>query len=216
MLAEGGTREYPKVFTPIVGHGGGNKLQSTFDTNQWYTIEISINTKDPAHENKQTMSLGYKVRGTNEYTQKFLGYLDSDTTTEGVQPLEAFKGFKIGMNSRSQTVTAYVDNVKAEIVKPGFEVVDVNNSTNTYTFSGTTPINLNYVTNASAASKVIIAQYDNTGRLISATPQAVAATGRDTVTVTPVANANLIKLMILDMESAVPYAKVFKLTKSGN
>ena len=210
----------PTMLAPVYAHTGSNNAQYTFTPEKWYTIEISINTKDPAHENKQTMTLRYKDRGTNTYLQEYVGYLDTDTTndTSGdvIDALTTFNGFDIALLTvKNEDTETYIDNVKAEILSPGFEVVDVNNSTNTYTFSGTTPINLNYVTNASAASKVIIAQYDNTGRLISATPQAVAATGRDTVTVTPVANANLIKLMILDMESAVPYAKVFKLTKSN-
>ena len=211
----------PTMLAPVFAHTGSNNAQYTFTPEKWYTIEISINTKDPAHENKQTMTLRYKERGTNTYLQEYVGYLDTDTTndTSGdvIDALTTFNGFDIALLTLKNADTeTYIDNVKAEIVKPGFEVVDVNNSTNTYTFRDTTPINLNYVTNASAASKVVIAQYAEGGRMIDATTQDVAATGRDTVTVTPVANANLIKLMILDMESAVPYAKVFKLTKSGN
>lgn len=186
-----------------------------------YHFEYTIVPSNPAHGNKQTLTvnvtspdnaLTHSWQTSDRFDQyKETFYLDADRGTDGEQKFDSLSRFYFTNYFTSADGT--IDNVKVEVIKPGFEVVDVNNQGNTYTFSGNDDINLNYVTNASAASKVIIAQYDNTGRLISATPQAVAATGRDTVTVTPVANANLIKLMILDMSTAAPYAKVFKLTK---
>ena len=188
-----------------------------------YHVEYIIKVSDPEYGNKQTVTV--KVADDNGQAGNHNGsgkdsafietyYLDLDPDTEAVDKFTSLNSFMLKSYYGGEKNVDF-DNVKVEVIKPGFEVKDVDNQGNTYTFRDTTPIDLNYVTNASAASKVIIAQYDNTGRLISATPQAVAATGRDTVTVTPVANANLIKLMILDMESAVPYAKVFKLTKSN-
>ena len=205
------------TFNPVYGHNGGNEAQNTFIPGKWYTIELSINTKNEEHGNKQTLSLKYKERGAATYTQEYLSYFDADATTIGddkIDALSVFNGFDIGVTLVNPTTSdaVYIDNVKAEIVKPGFEVVGVENSTNTWTF-GNDDITLNYVVDASADSKVIIAQYAEGGRMISAATEDVDATGRDTVTVTPETNANTIKVMVLDMSNALPYTKAFVMTR---
>ena len=204
------------TFNPVYGHNGGNEAQNTFIPGKWYTIELSINTKNAEHGNKQTLSLKYKERGTNTYTQEYLSYYDADATTIGddkIDALSVFNGFDIGVTlvNPATSDAVYIDNVKAEVVKPGFEVVGVANTGNTYTFNGNDDITLNYVVDASAASKVIIAQYGADKRMIDATTENVSAT--DTVTVTPNPSAKTIKVMVLDMSNALPYTKAFVMTR---
>ncbi|MDD6564334.1 MAG: hypothetical protein PUF08_04560 [Clostridiales bacterium] len=189
-----------------------------------YHFEYTIVPSNPAHGNKQTLTvkvtspdnaLTHSWQTTDRFSQyKETFYMDADRDTDGEQKFDSLSRFYF--TNYYTTPDGTIDNVKVEVIKPGFEVKDVDNQGNTYTFSGTTPIDLNYLVDASAASKVVIAQYAEGGRMINAETKDLAATGAGTVTVTPDANANMIKLMVLDMSTAVPYAKVFKLTKSGN
>lgn len=188
-----------------------------------YHVEYIIKVSDPEYGNKQTVTV--KVADDNGQAGNHNGsgkdsafietyYLDLDPDTEEVDKFTSLNSFMLKSYYGGEKDVDF-DNLKVEVIKPGFEVKDVDNQGNTYTFSGTTPIDLNYLVDASAASKVVIAQYADGGRMISATTEDVDATGAGTVTVTPDANANMIKLMVLDMSTAIPYAKVFKLTKSN-
>ncbi len=112
-----------EMLSPVAANTGGNTAQRTFDAGKWYTVEISIDTKNEKFDGKQTMSLKYKERGTDTYSQEYLGYLDTDATTIGtVDALTSFKGFDIGIETFKEDTSIYVDNVKASFRKPGYEL----------------------------------------------------------------------------------------------
>ena len=186
-----------------------------------YHFEYTIDPSNRIYDNKQTLT----VRVTSpdnalanswqqdarfgEYKETL--YLDADCNTEGVQKFDSLSAFYFKQYWNTTDVT--IDNLKVEVLKPGFEVKDVANSGNTYSFNSNDPIELNYLADASAASKVVIAQYAEGGRMINAETKDLAATGAGTVTVTPVAEAQKIKVMILDMSNALPYTKAFVMTR---
>lgn len=132
LLATTGTNgksepEDQTIFTPIAGHSGTNPEQRTFLTDKWYTVEISIDTANDAFDGKQTMSMKYKERGTDTYIQEFIGYFDADATTIGtIDTLTEFKGFDIGITTANSptggSCEAYIDNVKASVQRPGYEI----------------------------------------------------------------------------------------------
>ena len=66
------------MLVPVAANTGGNTAQRTFNAGKWYTVEISIDTKNEKFDNKQTMSLKYKERGTDAYSQEYFGYLDAE------------------------------------------------------------------------------------------------------------------------------------------
>ena len=190
---------------------------------QTHHVEYIIKVSDPDHGNRQTVE--YTISGAENSLTNWKGnekrsswssgayYFDADNTDGNVDTkITSLNNIGLYVEGAS----AYnLDNVKVEVIKPGFEVVGVANSDNTWEFSGNDDITLKYIVDASAASKVIIAQYDNTGRLLSAVPQDVAASGRGTVTVTPNTSATKIKVMVLDMSNARPYTKAFVMTRSN-
>lgn len=118
-----------KAFVPMTGHNGGNAYVQTFGTGTWYTIEISIDTKNDEFGGKQTLTMNYKNRSTGEYIQKFTGYFDADSSTvsglDQIDRLTVFNGFGIAMISGVQgnydKIAAYLDNVKCSITKSGFD-----------------------------------------------------------------------------------------------
>lgn len=188
---------------------------------QTHHVEYIIKVSDPDHGNRQTIE--YTISGAENSLENWNGkekrsswssgayYFDADNTDENVDTkITSLNNIGLYVEGPS----AYnLDNVKVEVVKPGFEVKDVANTGNTYTFRTNDPIDLKYVVDASAASKVIIAQYAEGGRLLSAATQDVDASGRGTVTVTPDSSANKIKVMVLDMSNARPYTKAFVMTR---
>lgn len=192
------------------------------DSDCWITdgsqlhVEYVIKVSDPEHGNKQTVT--YTVTGpedsmrnsqhakSSSWSRTY--YIDADNTTPEEDKFTSLNNFGACVEGAS----AYnLDNVKVEVVKPGFEVDGVANTGNTYTFRTNDPIDLKYVVDASAASKVIVAQYGADKRMIDATTENVSAT--DTVTVTPNPSAKTIKVMVLDMSNARPYTKVFVMTR---
>ena len=186
-----------------------------------YHVEYIIKVSDPEYGNKQTVTV--KVADDNGQAGNHNGsgkdsafietyYLDLDPDTEAVDKFTSLNSFML-KSSYGGTKDVDFDNVKVEVIKPGFEVKDVANSGNTYSFNSDAPIALNYLVDASANSKVVIAQYADGGRMISATTEDLAATGAGTVTVTPNSTAKTIKAMVIDMNSAVPFAKVFVMTR---
>lgn len=111
------------MLAPVAAKTDGNTAQRTFDAGKWYTVEISIDTKNEKFDGKQTMSLKYKERGTDTYSQEYFGYLDADASTLGtVDALTSFKGFDIGIETFKEDTSIYVDNVKASFRKPGYEL----------------------------------------------------------------------------------------------
>lgn len=111
------------MLAPVAANTGGNTAQRTFEVGKWYTVEISIDTKNEKFDGKQTMSLKYKERETDTYSQEYLGYLDTDATTIGeVDALTSFKGFDIGITTFSENTNIYIDNVKTSLRKPGYEL----------------------------------------------------------------------------------------------
>lgn len=112
-----------EMLSPVAANTGGNTAQRTFNAGKWYTVEISIDTKNEKFDGKQTMSLKYKERGTDTYSQEYFGYLDADASTLGtVDALTSFKGFDIGIETFKEDTSIYVDNVKTNIQKPGYEL----------------------------------------------------------------------------------------------
>ena len=112
-----------EMLSPVAANTGGNTAQRTFNAGKWYTVEISIDTKNEKFDGKQTMSLKYKERETDTYSQEYFGYLDADASTLGtVDALTNFKGFDIGIETFKEDTSIYVDNVKTNIQKPGYEL----------------------------------------------------------------------------------------------
>ena len=226
-----GTRLVPVDNTSIAGTGAieafvnGKLMIGVLDhgdcwpvAGETHHVEYVIKVSDPEYGNKQTLTYtisggenSIKRYGDGNYSSSYkcVYYFDADSSDdEDYTKLTSLNNF----GAYVEGAAAYtLDNLKVEVVKPGFEVVGVANTGNTYTFSGNDPIDLKYVVDASAASKVIVAQYGSDKRMIDATTENVSAT--DTVTVTPNPNAKTIKVMVLDMSNALPYTKAFVMTR---
>ena len=226
-----GTRLVPVDNTSIAGTGAieafvnGKLMIGVLDhgdcwpvAGETHHVEYVIKVSDPEYGNKQTLTYtisggenSIKRYGDGNYSSSYkcVYYFDADSSDdEDYTKLTSLNNF----GAYVEGAAAYtLDNLKVEVVKPGFEVVGVANTGNTYTFNGNDDITLNYVVDASAASKVIIAQYGADKRMIDATTENVSAT--DTVTVTPNPNAKTIKVMVLDMSNALPYTKAFVMTR---
>ena len=226
-----GTRLVPVDNTSIAGTGAieafvnGKLMIGVLDhgdcwpvAGETHHVEYVIKVSDPEYGNKQTLTYtisggenSIKRYGDGNYSSSYkcVYYFDADSSDdEDYTKLTSLNNF----GAYVEGAAAYtLDNLKVEVVKPGFEVVGVANTGNTYTFRTNDPIDLKYVVDASAASKVIIAQYGADKRMIDATTENVSAT--DTVTVTPNPNAKTIKVMVLDMSNALPYTKAFVMTR---
>ena len=176
----GGGDNDPTAFTPVYGHNRSNTAQNTFVAGEWYTIELSINTRNKDHGNKQTLSLKYKKRSADTYLQEYLSYLDTDATTIGddkVDALSVFKGFDIGVTTANPDngCTAYIDNVKAVVTRSGFEAwgaASEGHEAENDTFTPGQEMTIKaaadpalFAKKDSAKMTLFVALYDNDGRL---------------------------------------------------
>ncbi len=209
------------------GDGGWSNTSINITENKWYNLTHVLKNSDPAYGGEQTLTTIVTDLETNTVIGRFLGQVDAnyvalteEEKAEGKEADSTYDKFDsidciyIKLNNNNGNAN-YLDNIKISTNRAGYEVDGTPNSTNSFFFSGSNAIKLNYATNTSYTKAdthyVIIAQY--MGNKLIATSAAPAGHTGD-VTITPEAEADTIKAFIWDGTTLDENVEVFTLTRN--
>ena len=207
-------------------------------TDVWTDVTITINTKDAAYENQQTIKAeaSYTDSATNQTVSTyFKGLYDADykgdsndttydriTSIDSIQ-LDSYTYYvkdvtEDGVNKQYHA-TADFDDIKVQVISPAFEIWG--DATTVDFVDGVLDDEFiqgrNLTVKASAANNnatLLVGVYDENGRLISCTT-AKAAENSNIITASSISTtgADTIKLFLWDDASITPYIESKTLTK---
>lgn len=216
---------------PFSSHGGGNPELNTFGTGKWYTMELIVDTENEAYDGVQTLTTRYKEKGTDNWLQYHIGKMDADASDDKITLLNNIKEFRVMLDSKASETDVYVDNMKCEVIKPGYETWGTAaNGTDTTYSTGKLKIkaaadpnfkwNADNKTTDSANVKLLVAVYNSDDVLTScAVKDGVISDGSYLIETNEIEignDADYIKLYLMgDNGSLMPYLGSVELTRAG-